>query len=409
MPRRANVVRLRHKDCPRGLPSFTELGTRLRLEIERCQKAEFRVMCSRHWGISPGVAVAWMLVAGCVVFGGPAHWLAGNPCFAEPPPRQIALRLSGDLFAPRIEQPIEQRVPVDELILGVRALGEAHVAGQPKLVLADDADEAAFCVTISGVVESRTIGCKGPVRIHSLSKTRFVATKRVAYHPGRGFISDSAQIEAQSSSQVDRIVPFCQGSLGKMIERQAWARVAQSQEQVNRIVKAKAEARIREAFDGLLDERLARLNRLVDQRYLLAALLGGSEMPAFRCCTRDGALVIVATTGAAPDPGVATSDIIDRGRKGPLAQVWVHENVVGDWPAALVRGVELTRRLVSRPPTTGTAPQDASSKEPFGAYDFATAGDWIVVHTGKWNRTAGVVAGSDSEDAPSRLAVGGGP
>jgi hypothetical protein len=354
-------------------------------------------MCSRLWGITPGVAVAWTLV-----FSAAAHWLASDACFGQPPPRQIAVRISGELFAPQIEQPIDQVLPVHELILGVRATGEAHVTGQPKLILADDADEAAFSVEIDGLVESRTIGSKGPVRIHSRSQTRFVATKRVAYRPGRGFVAEPASIQAQTDNQTDRIEPFCKGSLGRMIERQAWARVAQSQDQVERLVQAKAEGKIREAFDRLLDQRLARLNRMADQRYLVAAVLGGSELPVYRGSTRDGSLIIVATSSE-PAEVAETSATFDRGRQGPPLQIWVHEAVVGERIAALLWGTNLARRLFDNPTAT-----DADISSTRGSYDFATDGEWIVVHSGEWNRPAATVARTDGDDAAARLAVGGG-
>jgi hypothetical protein len=311
--------------------------------------------------------------------------------------------VSGDFFAPQIEQPIDQRLPVDELILGVRAIGEAHVTGQPKLALPDDADEAAFCVTIAGTVNARTIGRKGPVQIHSRSETRFVATKRVAYHPGRGFLCEPAQIEAHTNNQVDRLEPDRKGPLGRVIERRAWARVADSQEEVRQIVQDKAEAKIRESFDRLLDERLTRLNRLAEQQYLVAAVLGGSERPVYRCCTQDGALLIAAAAGGT-HAGPMAGDVIDRGRQGPLMQLWVHEGVLGDRWAALLRGIDLTRRALVRPAT----PPDTASRTVSRGYDFVTAGDWFVVHSGAWHPASATVAQADGPGAAPQLADSGG-
>jgi hypothetical protein len=195
------------------------------------------------------------------------------------------VRLDSALLVPTIERPIEEVQAVDEVILGIRMIGNGFVTGQPKVKVADDANDAAFSVTVMGTIHARTTGRQGPVRIYSRSTTQFTATKRFAFQPGRGFVGEATAIVARTSSRPERVVPNRGGILGRAIERRAWARVAQSREQVNQIVQAKAEVKIREAFDRLLAARLAWVNRLAEQRYLVAAVLGS---PRYDCWTSDG-------------------------------------------------------------------------------------------------------------------------
>jgi len=306
----------------------------------------------------------------------------------EPSPRRIVVRVSGDSLAPLIEKPIDEVFPVDDVILGVRATGEAHVAGQPQLMLADDPDSAAFVVHLTGTIQSRTVGRKGPVEIHSHSQTRFTAIKRVAYQPGRGFVGEPAQIEAQTDCQTDRIEPNRGKRLRRAIERRAWARVGQSRDQVNQIVQAKAEAKLREAFDRLLDSRLARLNRLADQRYAVATVLGSQGMPRYDCCTRHGCLMIAASSSESSHSesshtGERAVDLITCGQKGPPVQIWVHEGVVGDRAAFFLRQVDLLRRTVGGATPVAQLPvAQLPENRARPAFDFATTGDWIVVHCG---------------------------
>jgi hypothetical protein len=301
---------------------------------------------------------------------------------AQPPSRQIVICLSDELFAPFIERPIDELHPVDEDILGVRAVGQARVVGQPKLVLDDDPGRATFRVTIEGTVQTQTVGRKGPVEIHSSSKTSFSATKRVTFQPGCGFVGEPAQIEAKTTSQTERIEPDRRGILGRAIERRAWRRVAESRAEAERIVQAKAEVRIREAFDRLLEARMARVNRRVDQRYVIGALLGGHQAPCYQCWTRGGSLVITASA----DRHSSESPAVDQlafATQDPPVQVWVHEGVVGDRLAAVLRGVDLARRMLGHlAAAIPAADASAVRSRPSGAYDFSAVGDWIVVHAG---------------------------
>jgi hypothetical protein len=307
------------------------------------------------------------------------------------------------LIAPTIERPFDDVLPVDEVILGVRAIGDAHVIGQPELILADDPHAAAFSVQLAGTIQSRTVGRKGPVEIYSRSQTRFTATKRVVYQPGRGFVGQPAQIAAQTSSQTERIEPDRGGILGRVIERRAWRRVGQSREAVNQIVQARAEAKIREAFDRLLERRLARVNLLADQRYAVAAVLGGQGTPRYECCTRHGCLIIAASSGPVLHAGEQADELITRGQQGPPMQVWVHESVVGDRTAVLLRQVNLVRRMFGGATLAGASPAAALSDDrTHRSYDFATIGDWIVVHSGTWTSAVAVVPAE-----PERLAGAG--
>ena len=260
-------------------------------------------MCSRTWGVFVARTLVFAIAAHCVVAHGALAWCTAADAIRslEPPPRQIVVRLSGELLAPLIERPIDEVQAVDEEILDARAIGQAHVNGQPRLTLADDPAAAAFRVTVTGTIVSRTVGRKGPVQIHSQSETRFTATKRVVFEPGRGFVGEPADITAETTSQTNAIKPDRGGVVGRVIERRAWARVTESREQVNQIVQARAEAKIRESFDRLLDARLARLNRRVDQGYLIAAVLGGNDKLSYRCSTQGGSLIVAASLGETAD------------------------------------------------------------------------------------------------------------
>jgi len=328
------------------------------------------------------------------------------------PLSRIVVRLDSDVLVPMIERPIEEVQAVDEVILGVRMIGNAHVTGQPKVKVVDDPNDAAFSVTITGTIHSRTTGRKGPVQIYSRSTTQFMATKRVAFQPSRGFIGERAEIVARTSSQPERIVPNRGGILGRAIERRAWVRAAQSREQVSQIVQTKAEEKIREAFDRLLEARLARVNRLAQQRYLAAALLGSQR---YDCWTIDGWLSIAVSSpdDSSSDSSPALEMMRSRygtlGQDGPPIQVWVHEQVLGKPLAMLLRRVDLVREwlgqlIVAMQVTANPGVALWSQPSSDRSYDFSMIDAWLVVYNGPWSRTKlAVVATANASSAPRPL------
>jgi hypothetical protein len=368
-------------------------------------------MPSRLWGITPRKNVAPTLVLALAAICGAADF-TGMAQADDPPPRRILVRLNSDLLVPLIERPIEEVQAVDEMILGVRMIGKAQVAGHPKLTLADDPKHAAFSVTITGTIHSRTTGRNGPVQIHSRSTTQFVATKRVAYQPGRGFVGGAAKIVAQTSSRPERIAPNQGGIVGRAIERRAWVRAAQSREQVNQIIQSKAEVKIRQSFDRLLEERLASFNQLAEQRYLVAAVFG---VPRYDCWTIGGWLNIAVSSAddSSSDSPQALEMTLNRyatlGPDGPTIQIWVHERVLGEPLAVLLRHVDLARQLLGQlivASQAAAAPEVAllSQPSPPGSYDFATIGDWFVLYAGGWNRAKLAIAPAAGAASAPRVA-----
>jgi hypothetical protein len=322
------------------------------------------------------------------------------------PPKQIWVRLHSDLLVPLIERPIEEVQAVDEVILGVRSIGHAHVFGKPTMTVADEPDTAAFTVTVAGTIQSHTTGRKGPVKIYSRSTTQFRATKRVVFVPGRGFVGEAATIVAQTSGQPERIEPDRRGILGRAIERRAWARAAQSREQVNQIVRAKAEAKIREAFDRLLKARLARVNQLAEQRYLVAAVIGGSRYDSW---TSGGWLNIVVSSADDSSPFSPQGMEEKLGRRTTQEQqiqVWVHERVLGERNSEMLRQLDLARQVlatlkVNWPAAAASEVALLSPPSSEGSYDLATIGDWFVIHAGGWSRRrAAAMATADVASAP---------
>src|SRR5262249_53893671 len=308
----------------------------------------------------------------------------------------IVVRVSRELLAPLIERPIDEVLSVDEVILGVRAVGDAQVRARPQLVLKDDPDLAAFTVLLEGSIESQTIGRKGPVDIYSRSQTRFTTAKRVCFRPGRGFVQEPALIESQTSSNTEQIIPDRRGPLGRVVERIAWRRVDESRDEVNQIVKERAEAKIGEAFDRLLARRLARANWLA-ARLAVVGSLAVSVEPTCACCTRGGYLQIAESAGDG-EASFPPETLEGNGECG-LVQIWWRGGLAAQQTARFLGQVDQTRRalrlampvhmLAAHPP-----PAPASS-----SYGVVASGDWFVLHWG-----SGPLSDTSPSANPQRVA-----
>ena len=175
--------------------------------------------------------------------------------------------------------------------------GQAHVQGQPRVVLVDHPTVAGLTVSLSGTIQSRTIGRKGPVTLCCRSETEFTASKHVVFDPARGFVGDPAIVDVQTKVTTERIETRRGGPLGRAIERLAWSRVESSKEEVTAIVREKSRQQIREAFDRLLEVRLARVNRAANLRHAVAVLCGIGGQPRYACNTSQSGLEIVMASG----------------------------------------------------------------------------------------------------------------
>jgi hypothetical protein len=282
------------------------------------------------------------------------------------------VHLSADLFRPLVEQPVDENLPVAEEILGVQATGQARVQGQPKLVLTEDEQSAAFQIELIGTIHSQTVGRKGPVTLHGHSNATFTASKRVVFDPARGFVGQPSQAHVQTDVTTDRIEARRRGPLGRIVERVAWSRVADSHDEVQAIVKERTERKVRAEFDRILDERLARVNRVATWRHPALWMLGSSGQPRYACRTSVHGLQIAVALReievSSSFPPIAGGTPSDGARR---VQVWLHEDAVHESINVGLRWMEVARRWMG------------SSESRSSTVDFTTRREWLVWQFGK--------------------------
>ena len=316
-----------------------------------------------------------------------AGWAAVNAADPQPEPtRQIVVRLSRDVFAPLVENEVDRTTDVTDVILGTSVRGRARTRGMPQLDLVPDQNRASFVVTLRGTNVSRTTGRNGPAIVYTRADTQFVATKRITFEAGKGFVAQPALIRAETRTTTEGVGATRRGFIGRIVRRRAWRRVNATRPQVDAIARQKAESRIRAAFDQSVAAKLARVNQSTDLRTAAAILLGGEMEPRFASTTTRQYLQIVAWSGEGPAPAFAAPKL-----SGPAApvQLWVHQSIFGETTANALKLLEQAPALNS---IAGKAlaivpailKQFGSQQQPglSPTLDYQAAGDWVVMQVG---------------------------
>lgn len=314
---------------------------------------------------------------------------ADNSVAAQTPARRIVVRLSREVFAPLVEKQVDTTTPVADFVLGARIAGRARTTGLPKLKVVDDPHSASFVITLRGANVSRTVGRNGLAIVHTRAETHFTATKRVRFQAGKGFVAEPAQIASRTRTITEGIGATRRGFVGRIIVRRASRQVAALRPQVEAIARQRAETRIRAAFDRYTDSRLAQLNRSTDMRPAIAWLLGGEGEPSFALSTKNNCVQIVASSASAE--AFQAVELPAIGQNAAPVQVWVHESVIGDRIASLLklvdessRGTTLAGRALDAVPIAikDSLGLSATTKDVTPALNYATARDWIVIQIG---------------------------
>jgi hypothetical protein len=180
-----------------------------------------------------------------------------------------------------------------------------------------------------------------------------------------------SQAVAQTEVTTDRIEARRRGPLGRVVQRIAWSRVADSRDQVRAIVKERTERKIRAEFDRILDERLARVNRTAAWRHSVLWMLGSSGRPRYFCRSSDRGLQIAVALHSGESADEAEFEFPQAAMHGRNAQFWIHETVAGEWVTLGLHWLSIGRRLFG-----------SSEVGPRG-FDLTAHRDWLVLGWGK--------------------------
>lgn len=172
------------------------------------------------------------------------------------------LHVTADVLDQLVRKPIDENVPVNDVLLGIPLTGRARLTGATKLELVEDAARGVFDILLTGTAVSSTIGDAGKAKIYSRTITRFAARKRIILDE-RGLTALPATCRATAASTLDDATSSLPGLRGRLARRIGWRRASESLAEADRISARHTEAQLRRQFDAEVSVQLADANKLL--------------------------------------------------------------------------------------------------------------------------------------------------
>lgn len=263
----------------------------------------------------------------------------------------VFLQVSEQLLQAAINRPVDQTMPVRDVILGTNIYGTGHTLGQltAELVACDDRAELRF--TLRATTESDTIGYKGPVRIYSSTTVETETTKTLLVDDEHVWA-----LPAESNVQLDSDIRCIRSKRGsRFVEKFARKQAARKKSQADCIATIHAERQANRRFDEEMAEFIERMNHALihDVRAPLAVRGLLPEQAIVR--STDSALHAQSLQAGPLDLAAWGDPPAVRGE--PDLVFRLHESAIGNLAGGALRGMkfdedrlrELAADLLGRP------------------------------------------------------------
>jgi hypothetical protein len=285
---------------------------------------------------------------------------------------------------------VDDTTAVRETVLGLAAIGAAHVRGEVSVDLYPHQDDAALWLTFSGTSVSRTVSSPRPADIYTTVMSRFVAKKQILFDLESGFRSGEVETTVQVLSTERSVRPAARGLRGRIVRRAAHRRLEALDGYLNQVARRSVERGIEQSFDRETRRRLVVLNGALHTLKVALAQQGVQlERGPYGVSlnTTDHYLQLGIGDRDAPGPRLPDEDVA-----GNPVQVWLHTSLVGDEVGPLVENWE---RLPSLLPTATnfsgltTLLRWPQPSEEALSLQFDRAADWIVIGVGEGGERIG--------------------
>jgi hypothetical protein len=281
---------------------------------------------------------------------------AARPHFYQP---NLFVRASRPLVAAGINSTIDERLEVDEMILGGRHIGTGQARGSVSLEFVPDARHLSMRIKSATTITSNTSTYQNSVSVDSRTTMNVRASKRVLFDP-RGSTLLPSLVEVGSNSEIVNVSASGRLFGRRIAERRAYSGQGASEE----AARVNTRSRVRTQ----IDESVAKLIRPVEKFYLrqirLPLLTRGNAPRNVRTRTTSD-FVDVSLTQASPKQWSVS------GSPPPLKEpfdlsVRMHESFVGNLSAGLLHGttVSESRLQAELEKLFGQAPEGLKPEDP---------------------------------------------
>lgn len=238
----------------------------------------------------------------------------------------IHVEVHENLLAGAVNRPIDQVMPVDDVVLGTRIRGLGHTTGNVRLDFIPAHDRAVFDLVLDARNISNTRGSQGPVTVHTRGVTDLGARRRI-FLDEHTVSSSPVQASASANTQVTGI--GVSSRFGKrLIRKIASRKVAETKPKAEAIAEAKASARVRQQFDEQTTPAVAQIGDQFRNRFRAPLEARGLYPEMLHMNTTDTSLRIVARKALASQLAAFSPPPAADG--GNVLTARVHESAVNN-------------------------------------------------------------------------------
>ena len=256
----------------------------------------------------------------------------------------ILLEVHENLLAQAVNRPIDQMMPVDEVVLGTRVRGNGHTKGNVRLDFVPSPDRAAFDLVFDATNIAHTRGSQGPVTVNSRGVTSLGARRRFFLDE---YTASASPVQASASTDSTVTGIAVNSRFGKrMIQKIASRKIAETMPQAEAIAEGRARDRLRRQFQEQTEPALAQFRDQFQEKVRGPLEKQGLYPEMLHMNTTDTTLAITARKSTASQ--LAAASLPPAAAAGTLISARVHESAINNMLEEKLGGRMITQADVGR-------------------------------------------------------------
>ncbi len=263
----------------------------------------------------------------------------------------ILLEVHENLLAAAVNRPVDQVMPVDEVVLGTRVRGTGHTLGNVRLDFVPSPDRAAFDLVLDATNIANTRGSQGPVTVNSRGVTSLGARRRFFLDE---YTASASPVQASAATDSTITGLAINSRFGKrMIQKIASRKIAETMPQAEAIAEGRARDRLRKQFQEQTEPALAQFRDQFQEKVRGPLEKQGFYPEMLHMNTTDTMLVITARKAAASQ--LAAASLPPAADAKNMISARVHESAINNMLEEKLGGRVITQADVDRMAREGKA------------------------------------------------------
>ena len=263
----------------------------------------------------------------------------------------ILLEVHESLLAEAVNRPVDQVMPVDEVVLGTRVRGSGHTRGNVRLDFVPSPDRAAFDLVFVATNIANTRGSQGPVTVNSRGVTNLGARRRFFLDEST---ASASPVQASADTNTTVTGMAINSRFGKrMIQKIASRKMAETMPQAEAIAEGRARDRLRKQFQEQTEPALAQFRDQFQEKVRGPLEKQGFYPEMLHMNTTDTTLAITARKATASQ--LAAASLPPAATAGSLISARVHESAINNMLEEKLGGRLITQADVDRMAQEGKA------------------------------------------------------